>query len=118
MINNGRLKSRIVVYRKKTITTSIGSDKEIYAIYKTIYAEIRPLRGKEYLESVQLEHKITYKITIRFTDINETDYIGYQGKIFDIESVIDVENRHWDIELMCVEHKGKDIDIEEVNGTV
>ena len=111
MINNGRLRNRIDIYKKKTITTSIGSDKEVYAKVKSVYAEIRPLRGKEYLESVQLEHRISYKLTIRYTDIDETDYILYQNKWFDIESVIDVENRHRDIELMCNEHKGNDIEV-------
>ena len=111
MINNGRLKNKIMIYRKTTVTTEIGSDKEVYAPLKAVYAEIRPLRGKEYLESVQLEHRISYKITIRYTDINETDYIKYQDKFFDIESVIDVENRHRDIELMCNEHKGNDIEV-------
>lgn len=111
MINNGRLRNKIEIYRKQTITTEIGSDKEVYTLLKNVYAEIRPLRGKEYLESVQLEHKISYKITIRWTDINETDYIKYQNKFFDIESVIDVENRHRDIELMCNEHKGNDIEV-------
>ena len=111
MINSGRLRNRIDIYRKTTIITAIGSDKEVYVKIKTIYAEIRPLRGKEYLESVQLEHKISYKITIRFTDIDETDYVCYKNKFFDIESVIDIENRHENIELMCNEHKGKDIEV-------
>ncbi|MBR1844266.1 MAG: phage head closure protein [Lachnospiraceae bacterium] len=113
MINNGRLRNRVDIYGQKTITTPLGSDKEVYGKLKTVYAEIRPLRGKEYLESVQLEHSVSYKITIRYTDVNETNYIKYDGRFFDIESVIDVENRHRDIEIMCNEHKGNDIELEE-----
>lgn len=113
MINNGRLRSRIDLLEKKTITTELGSDKEVYIVSKTVYAEIRPLRGKEYLESVQLEHSISYKITIRYTDIDATNYIRYDNRYFDIEAVIDVENRHRDIELMCKEHVGNDIEVDD-----
>lgn len=113
MINSGRLRNKIDIYGKKTITTSIGSDKEVWQKIKTVYAEIRPLRGKEYLESVQLEHSISYKITIRYTKIDETNYIKYDNRYFNIESVIDVENRHRDIELMCSEHKGNDIEVDD-----
>ena len=114
MINNGRLRNRIDIYGKKQIETAIGSDKIVWSKIKTVYAEIRPLRGKEYLESVQLEHKVSYKITIRFMDIDATNYIYYNGKFFDIESVIDVENRHRDLELMCNVHEGNDIEVENV----
>lgn len=112
MINNGRLRSRIDILKKWTKTTELGSDKEVYKVLKTVYAEVRPLRGKEYLESVQLENSISYKITIRYTNIDATHYIRYNNRFFDIESVIDVENRHRDIELMCKEHVGKDIEVD------
>ena len=113
MINNGRLRNRIEILRKSTYKTEMETTKAGYKILKSIYAEVRPLRGNEYLESVALSDKVTYKITINYQDIVPSDYVRYKNNYFNIQSVIDVNNRHETIELMCVEHIGNNIEVVE-----
>lgn len=116
MINNGRLKNRIDILEPIKTTNKLGQDAVVYRNKKTVWCEIRPLRGKEYLEAVALNAKTTYKITMRYTeDITEKNYLRYKNKIFNIDSIIDVENRHRELEIMCNEYVGKDIKINGEN---
>ena len=45
-----------------------------------------------------------YKIIIHYrADIDEAMYLKYNGKVLDINSIIDTQERHKYIELQCTE---------------
>ncbi len=72
--------------------------------YKTAYAEIRPVRGKEYQEYYKDTNSLEYKITVRYIkDLQAADVIEYQGRQFLINSIINVEEQGYIQEIMCTE---------------
>lgn len=72
--------------------------------YKTVYAEIRPVRGREYIEYYKDSNSLEYKITIRFLpELSPADVLSYQGRQFLINSIINVDEQGYIQEIMCAE---------------
>jgi SPP1 family predicted phage head-tail adaptor len=75
----------------------------------TLNAAIEPLSGNELLEAEQLEAQLTHRIRTRFIPGVKPHWrVRYIDKhagerVFDIDSVIDPEERHRELELMCTE---------------
>lgn len=90
--------------RYQDIENSLGNLVAQLLPYKKVYAEIRPLRGKEYQEYYKDTNSLEYKITIRFLpDLLSTDVLLYQGRQFLINSIINVEEQGYIQEIMCTE---------------
>jgi SPP1 family predicted phage head-tail adaptor len=70
----------------------------------TVWAEILPLTGQEQLLAQEHEQETTHKITMRHHDGITSDYrIRYGQRTFEIQSIVDVEEEHWELELMVTE---------------
>lgn len=90
--------------RYQDTENSLGNLVSKLMPYKTVYAEIRPVRGKEYQEYYKDTNSLEYKITIRFLpDLMPTDVLTYHDKQFLINSIINVEEQGYIQEIMCTE---------------
>lgn len=107
MIDCGRFNKRIKVLSWQSGTNELGQDTTSLKEYKTVWAEIHPLKGKEYLEAKMIESKTTYRITCRyFSGLTEEMYIDYNSKELAITSICDVDMKHKYYEIVCTEtHK-------------
>ena len=73
-INAGRLNKRIDVYLYTEIETTLGSVKTCLKKKATVWAELRPVRGNEFLEYYRETNALQYKITMRWRkDLTEKD---------------------------------------------
>lgn len=103
-INAGRLRKKICIMRYKNEENQLGGTVVKLEPFKTVYAEIRPLRGKEYLEYYKDNNSLEYKITVRYIpDLSPSDVLKYRGRQFLINSIIDVEEQGYIQEIMCTE---------------
>ena len=76
----------------------------IWTTFATIWAEILPLAGREYWASRQTVSEATGKIRMRYIYGVTTKMRIIDGtKTYDIEAVIDIENRHKEIVLLVKE---------------
>lgn len=108
MINVGRLRKRIIILHYAEVENEMGHTETKLVPLKTVWAEVRPLRGKEYVEANMLDATTTYRVTIRyFSGLTEEMYIEYNGQNLAITSICDIEMRHKYYEIMCVEDKKK-----------
>lgn len=108
MINPARLNKRVKVYAYVMSENKLGQTVGKLKKIKEVWAEIRPLRTKEYIEANLLDSKTTYKITIRyFEGLTEDMYLEYKEKQFAITSIADVNMRHETYELMATEKQKK-----------
>lgn len=83
---------------------SLGNLVSKLTPYKTVYAEIKPVRGKEYQEYYKDTNSLEYKITIRYLpELLPTDVLKYKDKQFLINSIINVEEQGYIQEVMCTE---------------
>jgi SPP1 family predicted phage head-tail adaptor len=74
-----------------------------------VHASIEPLSGREQLLAGQLEAELTHRIRTRFFNgvkphwrIRLDDPLT-GTHVYDIESIIDPESRHRELEMMCTE---------------
>ena len=108
MINLGRLNKRIKILDYREGENELGQTVNALVVVKTVWAEIHPLKSKEYIEAGLTQTETNYKITMRyFEGLTEEMCIGYNGHQFSITSICDVEMAHQFYELMCKEIRKK-----------
>jgi SPP1 family predicted phage head-tail adaptor len=109
-INVGRLNKRITIYRYKDIETGIGGFKTGLAKVTSVWAELRPMRGTEFLEYYREANALQYKITMRWRkDLTEKDVLVFDGRQFEINSIINIMEGNTYMEVYCTESKDKKV---------
>jgi len=83
---------------------SEGLVTETWTDFATVWAAVEPLRGRKYFEAaaVNAENTVRFRIRYRF-GITPDMRVIYSGRIFHIASVIDIDERHREIHLICRE---------------
>ena len=108
------LRHKISVEQKTALIDELGDEQAFdWGEYCARRASVQPLRGREYFESAQEQTEVSHKITLRHDNttklINAEMRVNFGGRLFDIESVINISERDRWIELMCVE-RSTDVD--------
>lgn len=108
-LDAGRLKKRIEIWGYKEVADEeIGGVKVILAKKATVWAEIAPSRGTEFLEYYRDANALQYKVTIRYrSDITEKDVLVRDDRQFEINAIIDPNFEHTALEIQCTESKDK-----------
>lgn len=99
------MKHRITLQRFSSLVNENGFETEIYENYRTVWAAISNLSGKEYFEAAAVQREKTVKFLIRATsDVDETMRILFQGNHYNITSIdnIQYENKYIEIKAMEV----------------
>jgi len=100
----GELKHRVTIQRAALAQDSSGSTAETWSTLATVYAAIKPLKGREYFAAQQVQAETTHEITIRYrADVTALTRVVFGNRTFEIQSVINsMEANRWLI-LMCAE---------------
>ena len=102
MISAGELKNRIRFEKRSLSGNGFGGFVETWAELCTVFGRYVPLRGKEREAQQQVNPEITVRIHVRYrTDITTDRRAYYNGKYHNILEVIDVDNTHTELMLMC-----------------
>ena len=68
----------------------------------TVWAEIKPISGREYFSVQQVQSEVTTQIWIRYRkDIEPTMRVTYQDKHYEIVSVLNYQGLNKTLQLMC-----------------
>ena len=109
-----KLNKRITFQKFTTITNDYGYEINEWSDFKTVWADVTNLSGREYFAAMQVQAEKTVKFTIRYTkDIDETMNIKFGKKtvgteeidiIFNITSIdnIKYDNKFIEIKAMAV----------------
>lgn len=96
----GKLDRRIVIQSASLAQNSVGEAVETWATWKTVWATVQDLRGREYFQSRAENAEVTTKFTIRHLDGLKAEMrISYDGDIYDIEHISHM-GRRVGIEIM------------------
>ena len=69
------------------------------------YASIEPVAGREYFQAQQVQNSTTHRIRCRYRPgINSKQQIRFRGRTFELQSVLNLEERNEWLEIMAVEH--------------
>lgn len=96
-------KSRKVTIRATVRTPDeYGGFTETQSDVATAYARVRPLQGSQQLTAMQTGLSEPYEFTFSYrADLTEVSEIYYDGRRFDVTSVIDPEERHRELIVLA-----------------
>jgi len=100
----GNLRHRVVLQQKVITEDALKQQSEFWADIATVWAAIEPLSGREYFAARQENTEVTTRITIRYLPGIKADIRAvFGGRIFEVLSVINPEERRESLILMCKE---------------
>lgn len=104
-MNPGKLRHRITFLRKVKEKNEVGDTVLVERPWKTVWASVEPLKGREYFEARKIQSEATHKIIIRYlTGVTPDMKIEFKGRIFDIEGPpINPEERNEYLEMYVIE---------------
>lgn len=110
-INAGRLKKRIEIWKYTEAETELGAVRTELTKVRTVWAELRPTRGSEFLEYYREANKLQFKVTMRYIPgLTEKDVLVYKGRQFEINSIVNILEENTYLEVYCTEFKDKAIE--------
>ena len=82
----------------------LSSDDTQWADVATVWAAIDPVSGKEFYAVQQSQSEVTHKVRCRYCPgLTTAMRIKYGGRLFRIISILDWEERHESLLIMCKE---------------
>jgi len=101
----GKLRNYITIQQKVMIEDENLELVESWPTFTSCWAEILPLIGREYWSARQVISEVTGKIRMRYlSGVKTTMKVIDGSKIYNIEAVIDIENRHEELVLLVKEN--------------
>lgn len=103
------LRHRITFQKFTTVVNENGFETEVWEDYKTVWASVSNLTGREYYEAAAVQREETVKFTIRYLTGLTTDMrILFQDKQYNITSIdnIKYENKYIEIKALEVDMSG------------
>ena len=101
------LRHKIIIQAENPQTDGGGGEGDPWAAPTTVAtarARIEPLKGSEQLRAMQLEDKVSHRVTIRYrSGITAKQRIKFGSRLLNIRAVINPEERNRFLELLCDE---------------
>lgn len=105
----GPLRKRITIEQNTPTQGTDGGMTDSWGTFADVWASIEPLNGRELMAALQVQSQVTTRVTIRYYDgITPSMRVNYQGRYFDIQSVINVNEVNRTMQLLCIERVGQD----------
>jgi SPP1 family predicted phage head-tail adaptor len=99
-----KLRHSIAIERVTETQDTDGSVVETWSPYATVHASIEPMSGREYFAAQSTQADETHRISLRYlSGVTPKMRVNYASRIFDILSVINVNERNRELQLMCRE---------------
>jgi len=103
----GKLNKRIKISQLVTGSPTkdeFGQPNTSWEEIDTVWCAIEPLSGREFWAQQQVQSEITVRIKIRYrSDIIMGMKGEYGGKTYMIQNIIDPQEEHRELQLMCSE---------------
>ena len=98
----GDLDQRVTFERLQSGTDEIGQPIESWLTLGTVWAAVEPQAGREFVAAGALQSQLTTKIRVRHRPgINSGDRVIHDGRVYDIQSVVDYRSEKRELVLMC-----------------
>ena len=105
-IEIGRMRHRVAIQQLDASTQdSRGAPTQAPSTMTTIWAEIRPLQGRELFTAQQRAAQVTHGVTMRYPGFRVTPemQLNFNGRVFDILAVLDVEEQGVELQILAKE---------------
>lgn len=107
-MNPGKLDKRIVIQKLEIVTTENNFDEEAWMDFKTVWASINNLWGKEFYAAKAINEENTVEFIIRYSKdlevLNSKEYrIKWQGREFDITFIDNIRYENKWLKIKAIE---------------
>ncbi|PRR84528.1 phage head closure protein [Clostridium vincentii] len=105
----GDLRHRIIIQKFTTVVNKNGFELEAWQDYKTVWASVSNLSGREYYQAAAIQAEKTVKFLIRHIDDMDTSMrIIFKDKPYNITSIDnrDYANKYLEIKALEVDIGG------------
>lgn len=101
----GKLRHRITLQRKTVQPDIFGGSVDTWTdTAVNVWASVEPLQGRELSIAQSVSAETTTRITMRYrADVLQADRIVFDGKFYNLQSVIDSEMLHQQLVIMASE---------------
>ena len=100
----GTLRHEVTIQQKSVTRDAYGAEVITWTVLENVWASIEPISGREYFMSQQTQSVVDTKITIRYlSGIHPYDRVLYGTRIYDIQTIINPNEKNESLTLMCRE---------------
>ena len=100
----GEMRHRITFQKSTQMDDGYGGGEQIWTDIFSVWASVEPISGREYYEAMAVQHQVTHRIKTRYrSDVTPEMRVTHDGKIYGVESVVDIGMRHRFLEILCRE---------------
>ncbi len=103
-MNIGAMRHRVTIQQVSESRDAHGGVVESWSTFAVVWANIAPISGREYLAVKQTQAEVTHRIRMRYLyGITPKMRILYGDRIFDINSISNLQERGHEMEIMATE---------------
>lgn len=103
----GKMRRQAVLESPQEVSDGAGGYSLSWQEEATLWAEMRPLSGKEKVVADKLQASLTHRVVLRYRDgVTPQMRLQMDGRYFNIRRVINVEERNEFLELLVEEGVG------------
>lgn len=107
MLQAGKLRHYVEVQEQSSVKSAAGGITDQWTKLFDQFAQVRPVRGREAYIADQLLSELSHVVVMRWSSqssaITVKNRIIYDNRIFQIQNIIDVEERKIELRFYCVE---------------
>lgn len=101
-MNPGQLDQRVLISRFTSEPDEIGQPIEAWVTLATVWAAVEPQAGREFVAGGAAQSELTTRIRLRYRPgLTSGDRVTHDGRVYDVQSVIDYRSAKREIVLMC-----------------
>lgn len=101
----GKLRHRVTIEQVTEAQDTDGSVIETWSAFAIGQASIEPISGREYFAAQSTQADVTHRVSLRYLPgITPKMRVTFGSRVFDILSVINVDERNRELQLMCREN--------------
>jgi SPP1 family predicted phage head-tail adaptor len=99
----GQLRHQITIQQQST--SLVGGERvTTWTTVVQTWAAISPLSGREYLNAATVNANVSHRIVMRYqSGIGSAMRVQYGTRVFDIQSVLNIDERNREMHLLCLE---------------
>lgn len=104
VVKAGRLNKKITIQETTQTQNSYGEVIDAWSTYAFIWASVEPTSGREFMAAQQINSEITIAFRTRYlSGVTAKMRISWDGRLFDIESVINPVEKNEQLLIICRE---------------
>tara|TARA_R100001244_G_scaffold130912_1_gene103490 strand:- start:310 stop:636 length:327 start_codon:yes stop_codon:yes gene_type:complete len=102
-VSAGQLDQRVAIQTEARVSDGVGGYEVTWSTTATVWAMVKPVRGREQMEAQQLQASAMYRITIRNRAVSAAQRIVWRGLTLNIREAPDPGGRAMYREILAEE---------------